>query len=202
MASQRSRVLLGAVVAVLVAVGIVVAVVLLSRGSDDVTLPDEVAGITARDTDAFVPDSAEDADELIARQREARDYAAAKYSDAFDDADADVRSYADPDDLDSPQYSVVAVEAEAGPVLPDFPFDDPSLTRLSAPQVDRVEEGDAECLVRRTAAPQGADAEADEPVAVVCQRTSSSLTVRVSASGDPSVEATVDFLDAVWEELG
>lgn len=203
MASQRSRVLIGAAVAVVLAVGVAVTILVLSLGGGSgVELPDEIDGLTARDSEASIPDSAASPEELLETLANAREYSADKFSDAFDGADADVRTYADLEDFEAPQYSVVAIEAEAGPVLPDYPFDDPELTRLAAPQVDRVEEGDAECLVRRNVAPAGADAEDSEPVSVVCQRTSSSLTVRVSAGNDPSVDDTVAFLDAVWDEVG
>lgn len=196
--------LVASVVVIALAVGVLALVT--SLRDSDVELPDEVGGLVALDTDAAFPESSTLDDEkraqTIADRREAQEYAADKLSDAFDGADAAVRSYGEADVLD-PLYLVTAVADDAGPLIPENGFDDPEYLRTALPRVDRVSEGDAACLIHRNQPPL-ADREYDDEAAaidhMVCQRTSGSLTVRVSVT-DGDVERTVDLLDDVWDEL-
>jgi hypothetical protein len=217
----KPRVVLGVVVALVLVAGVAVTIVLLSRGSDGVELPDEVDGLLARDAADAVPDDNERKDEILRDQREARERVAERYAEAYDGADADVRAYGDLTSDDATFYSVLAIELDAGPLLPDY-LDDPETTGYAVPQVEVVHEDDADCVLRRNQPPiadsdsdsdsdsesdSGSESDSDSdgdgtaPDVVTCQRSSGSLTVRVTATSGPTVEDTVEFLDAVWSEL-
>lgn len=207
---MSGRSLVFTVVGVLVIAGAALGVSLLLDRSDTPTLPDELAGLPARDTEAALGGAdgdeadAERVASAVEAQRSARERVSERISDVFDGAGADVRGYYDADNERT--LTVVAVAADAGPLLPDSgTFDDPALLKIAYPRVEWVEQGDDECLLHRTeivaADDEDAEEKRDEYGAVTCQRTSGDLTVRVSATGEPSMEDTLDFLDDAWEAV-
>ncbi|WP_345458840.1 hypothetical protein [Nocardioides marinquilinus] len=206
--SKRNLVIGAVTSVVIVAVALVLALVVIPRlGGGEVELPEEVGGLTA--LDELVPPGADDdpeaqdrAAENRARQEDSREYSAEKISEIFDGADADQRSYADPDTID-PIYTVIAVAADAGPLLVSNGFPDPEYLGLALPREEWFEQGDAECVGTRLETVPAGEEPTEEQRAfgfLVCQRSSGSLSVRVSVN-DGDVDAAVDLLDAVYTDL-
>lgn len=200
---------LGLIASVLV---VVVAVGLLRLVDDDeIELPDELAGRTALGTPAAVKgiDDAEKADRALKGQRDATAYNQEKMSDVLDGAAVTSRTYVDfaeDKDFDDrlPDVQVLAVAADAGPLLPLYGFGDPEYLGYALPLVEWSEHGDVECLGNRVS-PPGADDEdySEEEAAidiVTCQHRSGSLTLRVTVRDTP-VDDVVDLTDDLWDDV-
>lgn len=201
---MRSRNVVIGVVSSVVVLALAVGLLLLVESvGDDVELPDRVDGLVAADLEAAYP-SADVPPETVARQRSLDETNADGFSDAFDGADADARSYVDPDSPTDSLVGVVAVAADAGPLVPQDGFVDPEQLGFALPLVERVTDGDVECLLVRNQPPRaGSDVQPDQalPDAHLCQRRSGALTVRVRSTSSDT-DAVVDLVDALWDELG
>lgn len=173
-----------------------------AAGDDEIDLPDEVGGLIALDDPEAFPDRGSPNDGLVDSQREANRYAAGAYSDAFDGAAAAVRAYIRADGEYQP-VQVTAIAGDAGPLVPDVGFTSPEVLGFALPLVERITDGDVECLVFRTQPPRaGTDYQPDRaaPDYHLCQRSSGSLTIRVRAS-EPDTDVVVDLVDDLWREL-
>lgn len=176
-------------------------------GGSDLELPGEVAGLTARDSPDFVEQIDEDSrDRARERNRQLAAYNEDKLGEALDGADVVSRNYVETDDDDDGPTSinVIAAAADLGPLVPDTGFTDPEAIGFALPQVERVEQDDVECLVRRNqppAADSDYDAEDAAPSSVLCQRTSGGLSVRVSAGPGATVDLLAGIVDDVYAEL-
>ena len=188
-----------------------IAVVVLAVGllalldDDDIALPDEVGGLVAADAPAAYADSSLDderLDAIVQDRRDAYAYNNEKAAELFDGAQVATRIYVDVDD-DYRQVTVIAVEADAGPLLPSTGFPDPDLIGYALPSVEWSSHGDVECLGNRVSPPQAGtdyDEEDAEIDAVTCQRRTGSLTVRVSGNGTP-LDDVVELTDDLWDEV-
>ncbi len=177
--------LVASVLTVAAAVGLLLLVE--PAGGRDVDLPDRIGSLEA------VTEPASVTDRLA--------YSSEQWARAFD-ADADSALYRDGDGATDTQVSVTAVAEGSGPLVPEQGFVDGPSLGFALPRVERVVRGDVQCLLFRSLPPRLGTAyepaEA-EPDSVLCQRTTSDLTVRVSSSGD--LDTTVDQVDVVWDEL-
>jgi hypothetical protein len=191
-----------------VLVAIVVGIGLIAReltGDDELTLPDELGGLAADDSDAALDQlNADDRDQARDNARSIDEYNSERLSEAFDGAEAVTRRYGTLQSADE-SLLVSAVRAESGPPLP-VAFDDPEYLHFAAPRNELVEEGDVTCLLTRDLPPlaDGDDEPSEEdlvPTTVLCQRTGNDLTVRVFSSPEPDLDEIVDITDEVWEEL-
>ncbi|KRF11410.1 hypothetical protein ASG90_16800 [Nocardioides sp. Soil797] len=202
---------LALVLAVLLVVGGAVAAIVWSTTSDEdpSALPDRIGDWVAQDSDAFLASVDADLDddrrdELIETRRQADDYNSEQFSKAFGGADAQSRSYWS-DDADNGALIVVEIQADSGPVLP-IAFGDPELMGTAVPRDEVGEHGDVQCLLSRINPPRAnededtgdAETEDAEPDSVLCQRTDSGRTVRVSVSG-VSVDDVVAITNQVWD---
>lgn len=199
---MRSRnVVIGVVSSVVVLALAVGLLLLLDSVGDDVELPERVDGLVAADLEAAYP-GGDVPPERLEQQAAAYAVNAEGYRDVFDGADADARTYLAPDSPDT-LFGVVAVAADAGPLVPQDGFVDAEAQGFALPLVERVTDGDVECLLTRNQPPRaGSDYQPDQalPDAHWCQRRSGTLTVRVrTTAGDTG--AVVDVVDALWDEL-
>lgn len=200
------NVVIGAVASVLVIAAAFGLLVLLDR-SQGIDLPDELAGVPARDSEEALANVDEDRRaELRDAVRAAADYSSEKFSDAYGGAEVDTRFYTSADD-GFELFTVIAIADNSGPLLPETNFDDPAYTRLT-PRIDRVTfDDDVECLVSYNPVPvddgeDGTEADPGEPVRSTCQRSRDGLTVRVIGGGDAvDTDQVIDVLDAAWDEL-
>jgi hypothetical protein len=190
----------------IVLVGIVVGAGLVAReltGDDELTLPDELGGLAADDSDAALEElDAEDRGRARELAEQFYQYNSEQLSRAYDGAEAVTRRYGLLLNADA-TLLVTAVRADSGPPLP-VSFDDPERLHLSAPLNEVVEDGDVACLVTRQRPPVAGSDPTDEelaPDSVLCQRTGDDLTVRVFGSGQPNLDDLVDATNDVWEEL-
>jgi hypothetical protein len=199
---MRSRnFVVGLVSSVLVLVVAGALLVLLESGDDEVDLPDEVAGLTAADTAGAYPDDAPDPQSLIDARTAAQDVDRVGLTEAYDGAAAGSRVYVDR--AYEAVVSFTAVEADAGPLVPPNGFVDPEALGFALPQVERVTDGDVECLLTRNQPPRaGTDYQDDQalPDAVTCQRRSGALTVRARAATQDR-DLVVEVVEDVWGEL-
>jgi hypothetical protein len=204
--SKRNLVIGAVSSVVIVAIALVLALVVIPRiGDGDVELPEKVGGLTALDTIRPPADDAEDEEGGGGGenpQRASQQYSAEKISFFFAAPDADQRAYADPDELD-PIYDVIAVAADAGPLLVGNGFPDPEYLSIALPRDEWFEEGDVECVGSRFETVPADQEPTEEQRAfgyLTCQRSSGSLSVRVSVN-DGDVDAAVDLTEAVYTEL-
>lgn len=200
---MRSRNFVFGLVASLATIALAVGLLFVvdAAADDEIELPDKVGDLVALDTEAAFPGG--QPPQAVERRREADDVNAAGFRDAFDGAAADARVYLDPEDADGDVISVVAVAADAGPLLPLEDFVDPEQIGFALPQTELVDDGDVECLVYRVSPPRaGTDYQPDqaEPDAVHCQQHSGSLTVRARSNGG-DLATTVAIVTDVWDEL-
>lgn len=198
---MRSRNVVIGVVSSVVVLALAVGLLLLVGPADDVELPERVDGLVAADLEAAYPD-ADVPPERIEQQAAAYAVNADGYRDVFDGADADARTYLAPDSPDT-LFGVVAVAADAGPLVPQDGFVDAEAQGFALPLVERITDGDVECLLTRNQPPRaGSDYQPDQalPDAHWCQRRSGTLTVRVRSSSSDT-GAVVDVVDALWDEL-
>lgn len=196
-------------VASVVTIGLAVGGLFLVRGlgGDDLTLPGELDGLTAADSGRALEQIDDEERRTEARERSERQraYNERELSEALGGADVEARSYYDIDSDDGPPViNVVAADGDLGPLLPDNGFIEPETSGFALPLVERVETGDVECLVRRVNPPRvGDDYDDDDaaPTTVLCQRTSGSLSVRVSSGQGTTVDEIAGYVDDVWAEL-
>lgn len=199
---MRSRNFVIGLVSSVVVLAAAIGLLALVRAGDDVELPDRVDDLVATDVDGAF--SVEPPPEAIARQREALDVNSEGWSEVFDGAAADSRTYVDPEAQDQQPIGVLAVAADAGPLIPEPGFVDAEQLGFALPQVERTTDGDVECLLTRNLPPRaGTDYQPDQaaPDAHLCQRTGGGLTVRVRSTSSDT-DAVVDLVDALWDELG
>ena len=199
---MRSRNFVIGLVSSVVVLAVAIGLLALVRSGDAVELPDRVDGLVATDVDGAFP--AEAPPEVLARQQAALDTNSEGWSEVFDGADADTRTYVDPEAQDQQPTAVVAVAADAGPLIPEPGFVDPEQLGFALPQVERITDGDVECLLTRNQPPRaGTTYQPDQaaPDAHLCQRRGGDLTVRVRSTSSDT-DAVVDLVDAVWDELG
>lgn len=183
------NVVIGLVASVLTVVGAIGLLALVSSaGGPDVDLPDRIGSLEA----VTEP-------EAVAERLE---FNSEKWAEAFD-ADADTQLYLDGDAAPDTQVFVTAVAESTGPLVPEQGFVDGPSLGFALPTVERVVRDDVQCLLFRSLPPRlGTTYQPDqaEPDSILCQQTSSDLTVRVSsASGD--LDAVVGQVGEVWDEL-
>ncbi len=199
---MRSRNFVIGLVSSVVVLAVAIGLLALVRSGDAVELPDRVDGLVATDVDGAF--TAEAPPEVLARQQAALDTNSEGWSEVLDGADADTRTYVDPEAQDQQPTAVIAVAADAGPLIPEPGFVDPEQLGFALPQVERITDGDVECLLTRNQPPRaGTDYQPDQaaPDAHLCQRRGGDLTVRVRSTSSDT-DAVVDLVDAVWDELG
>lgn len=205
---MRSRNVVIGLVSSVVVLALAVGLLLLldSVGDDDLQLPERAGDLVALDTAAGeAVDDGPVAQEAVDRVRAGNDVERRGLSDAFDGAASDVRVYGDTaaDDPTGLLLTATAVAADAGPLVPLDGFVDPAQLGLALPPVERVTDGDVECLLVRSSPPRaGTSYQPDQatPDSQVCQRRSGSLTVRVRSDGGDT-DAVVAAVDLLWDEL-
>jgi hypothetical protein len=196
--------LLASVLVVAVAIGLLV---LVDRtGGDDLELPDRLGGLSAYDSERAYERLDEDRrDETRKRHESQTAYNESELSDALDGAEVVARSYYSLEDGEGPAaVTVVAADADMGALLPEGGFPQPEASGVALPLVERVETGDVECLLRRVDPPRFGDDYDEEdlaPSSVLCQRTSGSLSVRVSAGDGATVDQIAGYVDDLYDDL-
>lgn len=165
-----------------------------SSSHGDLALPDRLGDKVAIDTAAGLPaDIGSDrSDQVIADLHSVYDYNNEQMAKVYD-AQVVTRRYVEPEQARGTQYIVTLIETEVDLPAP-IAFDDPDLARLAAPQNQVVDEGDVQCLLERNqppAAGQAPDTASMAPDRITCQRVGSGITLRVFASLEPDLTATV-----------
>lgn len=205
--TTRKRIAL--VVAVIVLAAAVVAGILWSMTSDGEpeALPETIGHWEAEDSDAFLDANGiheDERDDRLERTRAVYDYNNEQFSKAFDGASVVTRIYWHADDEEAGRLLAVEIDAESGPVVP-LGFTDPDVLGVAAPRDEVVEADGVQCLLGRTNPPlaeRGSGDEPDpedlEPDTVLCQRTDSSRTLRVSGY-QVGLDDVVSVTNELWE---
>ena len=191
------------VVSSVVVLALAVGLLLLVGPADDVELPERVDGLVAADLEAAYPD-ADVPPERIEQQAAAYAVNADGYCDVFDGADADARTYLDPDSPDT-LFGVVAVAADAGPLVPQDGFVDAERAglRAAARRADHRRRRRVPADAQPAAARRRPTTSPTRPLpdAHWCQRRSGTLTVRVRSSASDT-GAVVDVVDDALGRAG